>query len=143
MKKLLLIISIAIVGCGGNKDMSSYAGVYAWENNGGTKKEKLDLRGDGTYDWTDDYFPNGVNGVRDAEWSGTWRGKWGLKGGNLEVTFSDYENDPSYSAEINNKSRQASEGVYRFKIEGNGDLIQTHKDDVANASEDTLRYTKK
>ena len=136
MKTLLLIISIAIVGCGGNKDVSSHTGVYTWENNGGTKKEKLDLREDGTYVWTDDYFPDGANGARDARWSGTWRGKWGLKDGSLEVTFSDYKNDPRHSAEINKKSRRAAEGVYRFKIENNGDLIQTHKDDAANAPED-------
>jgi len=140
MKILLLIMSIAIVGCGGNKDMSSYAGVYAYENTGNTHKQKLDLRDDGTYVWTLDYFHNGA---RDAEWSDTWRGEWGLKDGNLEVTFSDYKNDPRYSAEINKKSRQASEGVWRFKIENNGDLIQTHKDDVANGPEDRWRYSKK
>ena len=127
----------------GNSQTSRASGVYTWEHTGnddkGSRKEKLDLRDDGTYVWTNDFF---YNGVRDDEYSDTWRGRWELKNGNVEVTFSDYKYLTNFSAEDNEKMRRMSEGVHRFKIESNGDLLNTHKDGELLSAEDTQRYKK-
>ena len=81
--------------------------------------ETIDLRKTGEFVWAYEHY---MSGVKNMELEEQWDGTWKEKGNIVELTYV-FKPIPHFDAELNAKARARTEGIWRFSIEPNGDLL--------------------
>ena len=81
--------------------------------------ETIDLRKTGEFVWAYEHY---MSGVKDNYLEEQWDGTWKEKGNIVELTYV-FKPIPHFDAELNAKARARAEGIWRFSIEPNGDLL--------------------